>query len=60
MTVLSCHEGTSGRTRRRFSIRGINVMTDPDTILADDGPWDESYLVALEEMVADLEMSFGA
>lgn len=27
--------------------------------VADDGPWDESYLVALEEMVCDLAMSFG-
>ena len=24
-----------------------------------DGPWDEGYLVALEEMVCDLEASFG-
>ena len=28
-------------------------------VVGDDAPWDESYLVALEEMVCDLEMSFG-
>ena len=53
------HEGipdvdTAGRQAVRF-MRGWLAYKQR---VAHDGPWDESYLVALEEMMADLEMSF--